>query len=240
MKSITMNMKKEPTQTQTGIGSYTQRHARRAKSSDLPIISKIRRFVKKQWPTLALLALILLFGIAIGHGLRTPEVEAQSENAAADPTVFYTVAREDYKDGTPISWQHVTNDWAMASGIEKCYELTDAERLLVAQVVEAEAKGEPYAGKVAVAQCILQSCEDDGIRPAEAVKKYDYSTARPTASQEALDAVQAVFDFGEVVTTEPIKYFYAPKETKSEWHESQDYVLTINSHKFFKEAEPCS
>lgn len=242
MKTMTMNMKKEPTQTQTGIGSYAGRRARRAKTSDLSIIAKIRRFVKREWPTLALLALILLSGIVIGLKLHTPEAEAQSEYAAADPAVvvFYTFAREGYKDGTPISWQHVTNDWAMASGIEKRYELTDAERLLVAQVVEAEAKGEPYAGKVAVAQCILQSCEDDGIRPAEAVKKYDYSSARPTASPEALDAVQAVFDFGEVVTSEPIKCFYAPKETKSEWHESQDYVLTINGHKFFKEAEPCS
>lgn len=237
MKSITMNMKKEPTQTQTGIGSYTQRHARRAKSSDLSIISKIRRFVKKQWPTLALLALILLFGIAIGHGLRTPEAEAQSENAAADPTVFYTVAREGYEDGTPISWQHVTNAWAMESGNEKRYELTDDERLTIAQVVEAEAKGEPYAGKVAVAQCILQSCEDDSVRPDVAVRKYGYSKERPNASQESLDAVQAVFDFGEVATTEPIKYFYAPKVAKSKWHESQIYVLTINGHKFFKEAE---
>lgn len=236
MKTMTINMKKEPTQTQTGIGSYAGRHAQRAKTSDLSIIAKIRRFVKKQWPTLALLALILLTGIAAGYALHRP-AEAQSENAAADPAVFYTVAREDYADGTPISWQHVTNAWAMESGNEKRYELTDAERLLVAQVVEAEAKGEPYAGKVAVAQCILQSCEDDSVRPDVAVRKYGYSKERPNASQESLDAVQAVFDFGEVATTEPIKYFYAPKVAKSKWHESQIYVLTINGHKFFKEAE---
>lgn len=237
MKTTTLNIKKEPTQTQTGIGSYTARHARRAKASNASMISRIRRFVKRQWPTLALLALILLVGVAIGKSLSAPEAEAQSENAAAEPTVFYTVAREGYADGTPISWQHVTNDWALEYGVEKCYELTDAERLLVAKVVEAEAKGEPYAGKVAVAQCILQACEDDGIRPDEAVKQYGYSTERPNASQESLDAVQAVFDFGEVAVSEPIKYFYAPDKTESEWHESQVYVLTINGHKFFKEAE---
>ena len=235
MRTTTLNIKKEPRRLQPTSGSYSGRHARTA--ANATIITKIRRFVKREWPTLALLVLILLVGVAIGRGLSGPEAEAQSENAAADPTVFYTVAREGYADGTPISWQHVTNDWALESGIEKCYELTDAERLLVAKVVEAEAKGEPYAGKVAVAQCILQSCEDDGIRPAEAVEKYHYSTARPNASQEALDAVQAVFDFGEVATSEPIKYFYAPDKTESKWHESQTYVLTINGHKFFKEAE---
>ncbi|MBR1631152.1 MAG: cell wall hydrolase [Paludibacteraceae bacterium] len=228
-----MNKTKEPLHAQTGSDSYTGGHSR--ETSSTAIISKTSRFVKRQWPTLTLLALILLIGIGLGYALHKP-VEAES-NAAADPAVFYTVAREGYKDGTPISWQHVTNEWALESGMEKRYELTDKERLTLAQVVEAEAAGEPYAGKVAVAQCILQSCEDDSIRPDVAVRKYGYSSERPTASQESLDAVQAVFDFGEVVTAEPIKYFYAPDKTKSKWHETQDYVLTINGHKFFKEAE---
>lgn len=230
-----LTITKEPHPSETGSDSYIGRHVRRAKTSDLSIIARTRRFVKRQWPTLALFALILLIGIGTGYALHKP-VEAESD-AAADPAVFYTVAREGYEDGTPISWQHVTNDWALESGMEKRYELTDKERLTLAQVVEAEAAGEPYAGKVAVAQCILQSCEDDSIRPDVAVRKYGYSSERPTASQESLDAVQAVFDFGEVVTTEPIKYFYAPDKTKSKWHETQDYVLTINGHKFFKEAE---
>ena len=230
-----LKITKEPLQQLTSSDSYSGRHARRAKTSDLSIIARTRRFVKRQWPTLALFALILLIGIGTGYALHKP-VEAESD-AAADPAVFYTVAREGYEDGTPISWQHVTNDWAMESGMEKRYELTDKERLTLAQVVEAEAAGEPYAGKIAVAQCILQSCEDDSIRPDVAVRKYGYSSERPTASQDSLDAVQAVFDFGEVATAEPIKYFYAPDKTKSKWHETQDYVLTINGHKFFKEAE---
>ena len=157
--------------------SYEVRHARRAKASNANMITRTRRFVKRQWPTLTLLAAILLIGIWLGYALHKT-VEAES-NAAADPAVFYTVAREDYEDGAPISWQHVTNDWAMESGMEKRYELTDKERLTLAQVVEAEAAGEPYAGKVAVAQCILQSCEDDSIRPDVAVKKYGYSSAIP-------------------------------------------------------------
>lgn len=235
MKTNTLMITKEPRRLEPNSDS-SPRHARRAKASRLPIIARTRRFVKRQWPTLVLFALILLIGIALGYSLRTPAAQAES-NAAADPEVFYTVAREGYEDGTPISWQHVTNDWALESGMEKRYELTDKERLTLAQVVEAEAAGEPYAGKIAVAQCILQSCEDDSIRPDVAVRKYGYSSERPTASQESLDAVQAVFDFGEVATTEPIKYFYAPDKTTSKWHETQDYVLTINGHKFFKEAE---
>ena len=58
----------------------------------------------------------------------------------------------------------------------------------------------------------------------------------PSGEQEALEAVQDVSDFGIVATTEPIKYFYAPALVDSEWHESQIYVMTINGHRFFKEA----
>lgn len=119
---------------------------------------------------------------------------------------------------------------------EKRYKITDAERWELASVITAEAVGEPFAGKVAVAQCILQACEDDNIRPGEALKKYKYSKARPEPCEEALEAVAAVFDFGQIATKEPIKYFYSPKIKASNWHESQVHVLTINNHRFFKEA----
>lgn len=116
------------------------------------------------------------------------------------------------------------------------YELTEEERWVVASVVTAEAGGEPYEGMMAVAQCILQTSEDDNLRPTEAVVKQKYTKHRPEPSEEAWKAVAAVFDEGRVVTVEPIKYFYAPALVYSAWHESQDYVMTIEGHKFFKEA----
>lgn len=135
-----------------------------------------------------------------------------------------------------VNWEDVTDAWAAEAGFQKRYALTDAERLEIAQVLTAEAGGEPFAGKIAVAQCILQTCEDEGIRPDEVLRVYAYSKRRPEPTQEALEAVQDVFDFGIVATTEPIKYFYAPALVDSEWHESQIYVMTINGHRFFKEA----
>ena len=157
---------------------------------------------------------------------------ATSSPAAEEPQsyVFY------YKDGQAVNWEDVTDAWAAEAGFQKRYTLTDTERLEIAQVLTAEAGGEPFAGKIAVAQCILQTCEDEGIRPDEALRVYAYSKRRPEPTQEALEAVQDVFDFGIVATTEPIKYFYAPALVDSEWHESQIYVMTINGHRFFKEA----
>lgn len=107
----------------------------------------------------------------------------------------------------------------------------------MAQIVTAEAEGEPLAGKIAICQCILQACEDDGIRPAEAADRYSYSKKRPEPSVEAMQAVRYVFDFGMTASTEPIKYFYNPDLVASKFHESQRYIMTINNHRFYAEKE---
>ena len=115
------------------------------------------------------------------------------------------------------------------------YELSDAERAVVEQVVMAEAGGEPYDGQVAVAQCILSACEKDGIAPSEAVEEYGYTHNRCEPSESVVEAVSSVFDRGDTAVDEPIIYFYAPDRVKSSWHESQVYVITIGNHRFFKE-----
>ena len=113
------------------------------------------------------------------------------------------------------------------------YSLTDAECDLIECVVMAEAQGEPYEGQVLVAQCILNACEIDGIRPAETIKKYVYAKARPEPSQSVVNAVSAVFDRGVTVTDEKIVYFYAPGRVRSEFHESQRFVCEVGGHRFF-------
>ena len=117
------------------------------------------------------------------------------------------------------------------------YALTDAERALIESVVTAEAEGEPFLGQKAVAQCILNACEKDGIRPDEAIEVYQYSTNRPEPTDAVREAVSAVFDRGEVAVDDTILWFYAPaRATTTPWHETQRYVVTIGGHKFFAEA----
>lgn len=115
------------------------------------------------------------------------------------------------------------------------YSLTDAERDLVERVVMAEAQGESLDGQMLVAQCVLNACEIDGIRPGEAIKKYVYAKARPEPSDSVKDAVSAVFDKGETVTDEPIVYFYAPGRVRSKFHESQRFIVEVGGHRFFTE-----
>ena len=225
--------KKSGHPTQPGNRSTTARNNMKKKQYD--ILSRFSKFFKRlNWTGYLLLAvlalaviLLIIFAFAIPK-----EKEAPAETPDDTPIyIFYDSV------GTPVDWRALTDAWAAEAGFKKRYDLTDAERWEIAATITAEAEGEPFAGKVAVAQCILQACEDDGIRPAEALKKYNYSSARPEPCAEALEVVQAVFDFGHVATSEPIKFFYAPKLSHSKWHESQVYVMTINNHKFFKESE---
>ena len=116
------------------------------------------------------------------------------------------------------------------------YELTREERGLIEEVVAAEARGEPYEGQVAVAQCILNACLKDGIRPPEAIRRYGYAKPCSDLTPSVVRAVSAVFDKGETVTDEPILYFYAPALCTSSFHESQIFVMEIGGHRFFKEA----
>ena len=222
--------------TQPGYRSTTSRPAKKRKRKN--ILRRAARFFKRlNWKGRLLLGVIIVVVLS----LLIPFVTQSGGSTAEEPeTLAGETGKQEYifrdGEGYPIDWESLTNAWAAEAGFEKRYSLTDSERWEIASVITAEAVGEPLAGKVAVAQCILQQCEDDGIRPDEALEKYKYSGRRPDPCEEALDAVQAVFDFGHVATTEPIKYFYAPALVNSEWHESQDYVMTINGHKFFKEA----
>jgi spore germination cell wall hydrolase CwlJ-like protein len=101
----------------------------------------------------------------------------------------------------------------------------------------AESGGESYKGQMLVAQCILNACEIDGIRPAKVIKKYVYAKARPEPSDSVKRAVSAVFDKGERVTEEPIVYFYAPALVRSEFHERQIFCIEEGGHRFFKTRE---
>ena len=159
--------------------------------------------------------------------------ETKALPEAVDPHYFtYSTA-----DGQlhPIDLQELANAWAAEAGETVRYSLTDAERYEIAQVVTAEAATEPLAGKMAICQCILLASEKENIRPSQAVIAYKYTKNRPKPTKEALTAVQYVFDFGIMPTSEPILYFYNPALVKSEFHESQQYVMTINNHRFFAE-----
>lgn len=225
--------KKSGNPTRPGHRSTASKIIKKKRSKN--ILRRFTRFYKSlNWKgrtLLVLLAVLVLAVLFLTARAITGAIETSGAERQDKPIEY--IFRDG--EGHPVDVEAMTTAWATEAGHEKRYALTDAERWEIASVITAEAVGEPYAGKVAVAQCILQACEDDGLRPFEAIQKYKYTGSRPEPCEEALEAVQDVFDFGHVATAEPIKYYYAPELLYSEWHESQNYVMTINGHRFFSE-----
>lgn len=163
----------------------------------------------------------------------TPPEPEQTEYEISEPMLS---CLERYRD-TPTVLHVPTPTESEETPLVR-YELTDFERQLVCEVVMAESGNQPYCGQMAVAQCLLNACEKDGIRPAEAVEVYQYTSNRVEPSESVCEAVSAVFDRGEVATEEYILWFYAPARVNgTPWHETQRHVLTVNDHKFFAEVE---
>ena len=127
---------------------------------------------------------------------------------------------------------------------EPPFHLTEYETWFVECVVAGEAGGEPYEGKLAVAQCYFDAMLKDGLSATEVKSVYGYSgwnenldkQARK-AYDEVKNAVMDVFYGGKFVTEKPILYFYAPRWCTSEWHESQNLAFELGGHRFFYLAE---
>lgn len=117
-------------------------------------------------------------------------------------------------------------------------ELTQEECDMLVTVILAECRGEEVMGQIAVAQCIRDMMEYSGAAAIEVVQKYGYATEilAPVSEETrniAKDVITKVFVQGVRATPYRILFFYNPDVVKSEWHESQKYVMTLGRHKFF-------
>lgn len=184
------------------------------------------RHAAKMWRALAwaavIVALVVLF-LALHDKAQAAEVEPEPVEARVvqydpPPTPMPEVDVSEMETTTPR------------------YALTVSERDIVERVVMAEAGGEGFDGQRLVAQCILNTAEAMDMRPDEVVlAPNQYASPAAEASQEVKDAVSAVFDDGDMVTDEPIRWFYNDKLVYSEWHEGKRFVMYFGNHKFFAE-----
>ncbi len=187
---------------------------------------------QKKTVALLLLLLILTVGVhsfcsaAIHIDVRDYKTYTPEEALAMMDAVTITTSTT----GQPTA---ATRDPAWAY-----YYLTPAERDIVERVVMAEAGGESRLGQMAVAQCILNACYEEGIRPGQAVEYDRYTASRPEPTDAVKAAVAEVFDEGTMAVAEPIRFFFAPARVSGEGHERRhEYVCTIGGHKFFKSKE---
>ncbi|MGN1030855.1 MAG: hypothetical protein ACI4PQ_04560 [Butyricicoccaceae bacterium] len=113
-------------------------------------------------------------------------------------------------------------------------KLTDEERVAIECIVMCEAGGEGEKGQMMVAQCILEGMLRYDFTIDEYIEWYKVmSTSYSNVTDEVRNSVSRVFDNGERVTESKADLWYNPAITPSSWHEEQQYVTTIGSHRFF-------
>ncbi|MEH7074895.1 cell wall hydrolase [Neobacillus drentensis] len=120
--------------------------------------------------------------------------------------------------------------------------LTAAEKDLMARLVRAEAVGEPYAGKVAVATVILNRVaspdfpntvksviyeKSNGYYAFTPVKNGTINKAADAVSKKAVNEALAFRGQGNGSL-----FFYNPKTAVSKWVYSRPVTVTIGNHRF--------
>ena len=119
-----------------------------------------------------------------------------------------------------------------------------ADKDLLARLVSAEAKGEPYAGKVAVATVVLNRVDSSLFLNAvrEVIYQIDSGhyaftpvqngTIKQAADKDSIRAVDEALSFrGQ---GQGSLYFYNPKTSTSKWILSRQVTITIGNHRFAK------
>lgn len=123
--------------------------------------------------------------------------------------------------------------------------VSEQDRELLARLVHAEAKGESYAGKVAVATVVLNRVDhpdfpntiEDVIYERSASGHYAFSPVQDgainrSADQEAFKAVDEAIAFrgqgnGSI-------YFFNPRTATNDWIRSREVTTVIGNHRFAK------
>ncbi|MBM7552230.1 cell wall hydrolase [Thalassobacillus pellis] len=116
--------------------------------------------------------------------------------------------------------------------------ITASEKDLLARLVEAEAKGEPYSGKVAVAAVVLNRVDSDLFPDSIHGVIYDgyqfspvlNGTINQPASEESKHAVEEALAYHGL--GHGSLFFYNPDKADSSYLESREVTTIIGDHVF--------
>jgi N-acetylmuramoyl-L-alanine amidase len=121
---------------------------------------------------------------------------------------------------------------------------SDADKNLIAQLVHAEAKGEPYAGKVAVATVILNRVASPDFPNTVKEVVYQKSNGHYAFTPVQNGAINQPADAAsKAAVNEALAFrgqgkgslfFYNPKTAVSKWIFSREVTVTIGNHRFAK------
>ncbi len=111
--------------------------------------------------------------------------------------------------------------------------LSEYERKLVERVVMGETSGSSMEAAAVVAQAIRDAAITDRIPVSRVISSMSYTSNLREPNDNVINAVKFIFDDGKCAVKHRVMYFYAPKVTRSRWHESQNFVVECGGHRVF-------
>lgn len=116
-------------------------------------------------------------------------------------------------------------------------KLTAKERRILEETVSGEF-GNDYTGSVMIAQCLRDAlvygyCDSVSNLPSKMSYDGYYAWNGREPTKIAKDAVKYIFDSGGMGVQHRILVMYNPDICTSSWHESQNYIVSVGSVKFF-------
>ena len=124
------------------------------------------------------------------------------------------------------------------SASDESTAITNNEKNLLARLVHAEAKGEPFAGKVAVADVVLNRVENEQFPDTVENVIYEKNAFQPVqngsihkkADKESREAVEEALKNGK--ENKELLYFYNPDTATSDWIFTRKVMKKIGNHAF--------
>ena len=112
--------------------------------------------------------------------------------------------------------------------------LSDSDRNALRSVIMGEAGGEGYVGACILAQTIRDNWLAGGYSSAQdVISGCQYYGWMDSTNDDVENAISFIFDQGGVAVQHRIRYMYATSMCYSSWHETQNYILTYGSVKYF-------
>lgn len=113
--------------------------------------------------------------------------------------------------------------------------LSDADRDLLERLCMGEFGTGGFIGAALIAQAVKNAICFDGFTSVESVIDECHYTGRTDleANEECKQAVKYIFDDNHDAVQHRIMYMYNPELVQSAFHESQNYILTYQSVRFF-------
>lgn len=165
-----------------------------------------------------------------------------SESDVQLPEPELTVARETLQSDTQSSEPEIETPEEEPE--QPAFSISDQEKDLFARLVEAEAKGESYEGKVAVATVVLNRVEspdfpntvtnviNEVVGKAYAFSPVQNGEINKPASDDSIRAVEEALTRTDRLNDSV--YFYNPEIATDNWIRTRSVVKTIGNHVFAK------